>query len=71
MAVDKRATLRRQGNLPLHIARQLGCEIKASLAADRRQRAANAAAEVKSHLGNGAVKEAWRTLKGWYRSAED
>ena len=36
-AVDKRATLRRQGNLPLRIDRQLGREIKASLAADRRQ----------------------------------
>ena len=64
-------TLRRQGNLPLCIARQLGREIKASLAADCRQRAANAAAEVEGHLGAGDVKEAWRTLKGWYRSAED
>ena len=70
-AIDKRARLRQQGNLPLHVARQLGREIKASLAADCRQRVVNAATEVKSHLGAGAVKEAWRTLKGWYRSAED
>jgi hypothetical protein len=26
---------------------------------------------VKSHLGNGAVKEAWHALKGWYRAAEN
>ena len=70
-AIDKRARLRQQGNLPLHVARQLGREIKASLAADRRQRVVNAATEVESHLGAGAVKEAWRTLKGWYRLAVD
>jgi hypothetical protein len=60
------------GNLPLTAAsRRIGCEIKSSLAADRKQRAANAASTVESHLGNGAVKEAWRALKGWYRAAED
>ncbi len=49
----------------------MGCKIKSLLTVDRKQCAANAASTVKSHLGNGAVKEAWRTLKGWYRSAED
>ena len=70
-AIDKRATLRRQGNLTPRTARQLGREIKSFLAAERKQRAANAATDIEGHLGAGNVKEAWRTLKGWYRSAED
>ncbi len=49
----------------------MGCEIKSFLAADCKQRAANAASTVESHLSTGAVKEAWRALKGWYRLAED
>jgi hypothetical protein len=63
-AIDKRATLRRQGHLTTRVARQMGCEIKSFLAADRKQRAANAASTVESHLSTGAVKEAWRALKG-------
>ncbi len=56
--IDQRATLRRMDNLPLTASRRIGCEIKSSLAADRKQRAANTASTVESHLGNGAVKEA-------------
>jgi hypothetical protein len=41
------------------------------LAADRKQRAADAASTVESHLSTSAMKEAWRALKGWYRSVED
>ncbi len=69
--INQRATLRRMGNLPLTAARQIGREIKASLAADCTQRAADAASTIKSHLSNRAVKEAWHALKGWYRAAED
>ncbi len=58
-------------NLPLTASRRIGREIKLSLAADRKQRAANAASTVENHLGNGAVKEAWRTLKGWYWAVKD
>ena len=54
------------GNLPLAAACKIGREIKSSLAADRKQRAANAASTVESHLSNRAMKEAWRVLKGWY-----
>jgi hypothetical protein len=63
--------MRRMGNLSLTNARRISREIKSSLAADCKQCAANAASTVKSHLGNGAVKEAWRALKGWYRVAEN
>jgi hypothetical protein len=59
------------GYLPLTNARRISREIKSSLAADRKQRAANVASTVESHLGNGAVKEAWRALKGWYQAVEN
>jgi hypothetical protein len=59
------------GNLPLTNARRISRKIKSSLAADRKQCTANAASSVKSHLGNGAVKEAWHALKGWYWAAEN
>ncbi len=49
----------------------MGRKIKSLLTADCKQRAANADSTVESHLSNGAVKEAWSALKGWYRSAED
>ncbi len=48
----------------------MGRKIESLLAVDCKQRAANAASTVKIYLSNGAVKEAWRALKGWYRSAE-
>ncbi len=69
--VNKQATMRRKGHLTTCLACRMGREIKSLLAADRKQRAANAASTVESHMSNGAVKEAWRALKGWYRSAED
>ncbi len=49
----------------------MGRKIKSLLTVDCKQRAANAASTVESHLSNGAVKEAWRALKRWYRLAED
>jgi hypothetical protein len=53
------------------IAHQMGHKIKSLLTADCKQCTVNTASTVKSHLSNGAVKEAWRTLKGWYRLVED
>ena len=61
----------RQGHLTTTIAHQMGCKIKSLLDADGKQLTANAASTIVSHLSNGAVKEAWCTLKGWYRLAED
>jgi hypothetical protein len=58
-AVDKRATMHRRGHLTTYYARRMGREIKSLLAADCKQRAANAASTVESHLSNGAMKEAW------------
>ncbi len=70
-AVDKRATMHRKGHLTTYYARWMGRKIKSLLAADCKQRATNAASTVKSHLSNGAVKDAWCALKEWYRSAKD
>ncbi len=70
-AVDKWATMRRQGHLTTMIAHWMGREIKSLLALDCKQRGTNTTSTIKSYLSNGAVKEAWSTLKGWYRLAED
>jgi hypothetical protein len=55
--IDKWVTLRRMGNLPLTVPRQIGHEIKSSLTADCTQCAANAALTIESHLSNRAPKE--------------
>ncbi len=57
-AVDKRATMRRQGHLTTAITHQMGLKIKSMLAADHKQCAKNAASTVERHLSTGAVKEA-------------
>ncbi len=63
--------MRRQGHMTTSIAHQMGGEIESFLAVDPKQCAANTVSSIESHLSNGAVEEAWRTLKGWYRLAED
>jgi hypothetical protein len=63
-AVDKQATMHRKGHLTTIIAHWMGRKIKSLLATDCKQCAAKAASTVESHLGNGAVKEAWHALKG-------
>ncbi len=70
-AVDKQVTMRRKGHLTTIIAHWMGHKIKSLLTADHKQCATNAASTIKSHLGNGAMKEVWHALKGWYRLAED
>jgi hypothetical protein len=71
VAVDKQATMHRKGHQTTAITCWMGHEIKSLLTAARKQRAANTASTVESHLSNGAMKEAWRALKGWYRLTED
>ncbi len=69
VAINTQATMRRQGHLTTLVTHWMGCEIKSLLAADCKQRAANTASTIKNQLSNSAVKEAWCTLKGWYRLA--
>ena len=52
-------------------ARNLGRKIKACLKADRLKQAATTALNVEGCLVAGDYIEAWRYLKGWYRSAEE
>ncbi len=51
--------------------RRLGRQVRAHLAADRLKRATNAATKIEGCLAAGDFVEAWRHLKGWYRTAED
>ncbi len=46
-------------------------KIKACLQADCLKQAETAALNVEGCLAAGEYSEAWRYLKGWYRSAED
>jgi hypothetical protein len=67
--IDKRAALRQQGKLSQKAARVIGSQIAAGLKGDRAQRAAAAAEKIQGHLVAGEPKEAWRSLKGWYKAA--
>jgi hypothetical protein len=69
--VNYRAMLRRKGMLSQTAARNLGRKIKVCLKANRLQRAATTASNVKGCLAAGEYIEAWHHLKRWYRSAED
>jgi hypothetical protein len=69
--VDHHAMLRRKGMLTQTAARRLGRQVRAHLAADRLERATNAASKIEGCLAAGDFIEAWHHLKGWYRTAED
>jgi hypothetical protein len=63
--------LHREGMLSQTAARNLGRKIKVCLKANCLQRATTTASYVEGCLAAGEYIEAWRHLKGWYRSAED
>jgi hypothetical protein len=69
--VDHHAMLRRKGMLSQTAARRLGRQVQAHLAADRLKRATSAASKIEGCLAAGDFVEAWRHLKGWYRTVED
>ncbi len=46
-------------------------QIAAGLKGDRAKRAAAAMEKIKGHLAAREPKEAWRSLKGWYKAATD
>ncbi len=69
--VNYRAMLRRKGMLSQAAARNLGRKIKVCLKADCLQCAVTTSSNVKGCLAVGEYIEAWRYLKGWYRSAGD
>jgi hypothetical protein len=67
--INKRAMLRQQGKLPQKVLRLIGQQILAGLKGDRRQQAVDMAEAINKHLAGGETKEAWRCLKGWYKTA--
>ena len=69
--VDKRVTLRRQGQLGQVEGRRLRQQINQSLKRNRLARAELAGDNITAESAGGNVKEAYRHLKGWYRSASE
>ncbi len=67
--IDKRAAMQQQGKLTQRAARLIGMQITAGLKGDRATHAAVAAEKIERHLATGEPKEAWRSLKGWYKAA--
>jgi hypothetical protein len=49
----------------------IGRQIVTGLKGDHAKRAAAAAEKIEGHLAAGEPKEAWRSLKGWYKAATD
>ena len=71
--VDERVSARRDPRKGQALKRRLGRAVKVSLAADRKQRAEEAGAEVEALLGadRPLIHEAWYRIQGWYKAAVD
>jgi hypothetical protein len=69
--IDKRAAMRQQGKLMQQAACLIGRQITAGLKGDRATWAAVAAEKIEGHLVTGELKEAWWSLKGWYKATTD
>jgi hypothetical protein len=69
--VNHRPMLHRKGMLSQTVARGLGRQVKAQLAADHIKRAKNTASTIEGCLAVGDFVEAWHNLKVWYRSVEN
>ena len=67
--IDQRATFRKEGCQTMAKGRRLNRQIKAALKADRIERTRWMGEALMGSLTSGNVKEAWRTLQGWYREA--
>ncbi len=66
--IDRRAMLRRQGELSKRMSRLLGRQIASGLRGDRRQQAADVAGNIEGLLASRETKEAWWCLKGLVQS---
>ena len=69
--IDQRAGMRQKGELVQALSRRIGRQIKNALKKDRIKRAEKVASEVEGFLSAGELQEAWRAIKGWYRTAEE
>ena len=67
--VDKRAGERIAGTLTQTTKHNLNREIAASLKADRIERARKVGESLMGHIHAGDMREAWRSVQGWYKEA--
>jgi hypothetical protein len=61
--------MQQQGELTQRAAHLIGRQITAGLKGDRATCAAVAAEKIEGHLATEEPKEAWQSLKGWYKAA--
>jgi hypothetical protein len=69
--IDYQAALRQAGKLNQCGSRVIRRQIKAALASDCKQHAADVRDKIKTLMAAREVKEAWNCLKGWYATVED
>jgi hypothetical protein len=69
--IEHRSMLQRSGHLCQLGGRRLGRQIRASLTQDRVDWTAKVGGIIEAKITGGNVQEAFRHLKGWYRSATD
>ena len=69
--IDRKAELRKANRVSYSEGRKLGRKIRASLKADKIERARRVGEQASIHQQNGEVGEAFRALNGWYREAGD
>ena len=67
--VDQRAGARVAGDLTQTMRRNLNRKIAASLKADRIERARKVGESLMGHILAGDMREAWRSVQGWYKEA--
>ena len=69
--IKRRTSHRRAGQLRCHEASVMQWEVQKALCADREARIKQVGKTISHELAGGNVQEAFRHLKGWYRSATD
>jgi hypothetical protein len=69
--IAKSASLLRSGKIRQAAARRMKREVQAALKADKSRLTAKVGESIVSELSKGNVQEAFRHLKGWYRTASE
>jgi hypothetical protein len=69
--INKRAALQQQGKLSKQAAHCIGRQITSGLKGEHAKQVAMAVEIIKGHQMAGEPKEAWQSLKGWYKVATD
>ena len=67
--IAKRASLLRSGKLRQAAAWRMKCKIQAAIKADKSRLTTDMGESIMSELSKGNVQEAFRHLRGWYRTA--